>query len=539
MKKKRMICDDSDQSEAGVSGEEEGEAEGEEGSQSESESSTLGGWLVKDPGAVEGEDEADADAEGEEGEKGEEGEEGEEGYRKTKKVNRDALARMLMILKFAKDKFRRVKANEPPLSYALPSTERAVSIPEVAYERLAHDMLVLAYEAEAGWKPGFRKLLEVAIAARVTVDSRKDATRSAVPGAVNTCVACGRAEGRGLLRLDLVGAFDSRALCKAANIPEGYREFQKQRLRSPPTDFGIFYLGTECLRKFTTAFSARTYMAELLFVATTFRGSPAPELQAKFLCRKREMLEDAIRCRFKQPPPLAHDKVVFASVDRFRWGRSGTTTVKLCKRGLEAIEHGYEKCEEDDEASLGDDSEEDCGAEARSEAVPGAGAAAGVEEEDGPAMRTRAKTAKTAETAVAGHKRSRSAEASASGAPKTSARAVESSRAFASAASRERVVELAKEAICGLHEASATFSREGRSDGSGVCSLFALCMHRLMNNFETSRTLDQQDAAEWQTRVASMHKYAARLLREGRGDESRILAESAVSARSMLRLVGE
>lgn len=128
---------------------------------------------------------------------------------------------------------------------------------EESYKKLAHDCLVLAYQSEADWKPGFRKLLRKSIGARIKADANKDSVRDE-----DVCAACGRDEERSNMRLDLFGSYELRNFCQPADLDQKWADFSKES--TTPTDYGSFYLGNECLRKFQTSFLLRTHMSDLV-----------------------------------------------------------------------------------------------------------------------------------------------------------------------------------------------------------------------------------------------------------------------------------
>ena len=118
-------------------------------------------------------------------------------------------------------------------------------------------MLVLANQAEADWKANFRALLKQATGARVKVDHRKDSVREEA-----VCIACGRDEERSKFRLDLAGGYKPYDFCQPCDLRGKLKEYRYEG--DEAFDFGIFYLGTECLRKLKTAFQLRNFMADLV-----------------------------------------------------------------------------------------------------------------------------------------------------------------------------------------------------------------------------------------------------------------------------------
>ena len=279
-----------------------------------------------------------------------------------------------------------------------------------AYEKLASDTTVLACQAEADWKPNFRGLLKKAYAARVKVDLRKDSVRDDA-----TCVACGRSEERSKFRLDLAGAYDLNEFCQPVDLQSKWLAFEDNH-ELTPVDYGIFYLGTECLRKLKTAFLLRNYMSDLINEVTCLFGEPLADDEfasgafhdGQFVLFKgvdiaetyreaRRTLEYAVANRHCEPPALVVDADFFKRIDQRRMSL-GLTDKMLYDRGVRVVDHGHDEDGDDDEGGLGDAGDERCGrGEAGPSRVEPEGSVAGSafsdsEPDDGPAMRTRTKT---------------------------------------------------------------------------------------------------------------------------------------------------
>ncbi len=282
-----------------------------------------------------------------------------------------------------------------------------------AYEKLASDITVLACQAEADWKPNFRKLLKKAYGARVKLDSRKDAVRKEA-----VCIACGRSEERSKFRLDLAGAYDLHELCQPVNLQSRWLDFEDNH-ELPPVDFGVFYLGTECLRKFKTAFLLRNFMSDLINEVLCLLGEPLADgefasgafHEGQFVLFKgveipvkyqnmRSKLEYAVANRHCEPPELFLDTDFFERIDKRRTSL-GLTDEMLYQRGVRVVDHGHEEGGGDDEGGLGDAGDQRCGrGEAGPSRVEEEGSVAGSafseapesELDDGPATRTRTKT---------------------------------------------------------------------------------------------------------------------------------------------------
>ena len=243
---------------------------------------------------------------------------------------------------------------------------------EQAYRKLAHDMMVLASEAEAGWCKGFARLVKRAHSARISLDPAKSRTRKK-----GVCAACGRTEYLSSKRLDLVGDFAMASFCRQAwtteeadspedepweawfNFDEEYGFERKQ-----PTDHGLFYLGTTCLRKFETSFMLRTFVSDLFMdisrvykeaedkrdsdelmppsqFATGAFGAHGFEFKTATMStfdaypERRQLLELATGSDRLEPPVLTVDPDLFSVVDA---KRKGVRADALYARGLEAIE---------------------------------------------------------------------------------------------------------------------------------------------------------------------------------------------------------
>lgn len=244
---------------------------------------------------------------------------------------------------------------------------------EETYERLAHDCLVLAYQAEADWKPGFRKLLRKSIGARIKADADKDSVRDE-----DVCAACGRDEERSNMRLDLFGSYELRNFCQPADLEQKWGDFSKES--TTPTDYGSFYLGNECLRKFQTSFLLRTHISDLVgAVARRIKDrSPTGGLSAfgrgwkdngfhisddggiaLYFRNRRERLELATANRRHWPPILAANRDLFGKIDLMRT-RAGWTPKFLYELGLKVIEEGNKEGADDDDPGLRDDADNDC-----------------------------------------------------------------------------------------------------------------------------------------------------------------------------------
>ena len=214
-----------------------------------------------------------------------------------------------------------------------------------AYEKLASDITVLACQAEADWRPNFRKLLKKAYGARVKLDPRKDAVRKEA-----VCIACGRSEERSKFRLDLAGAYDLHELCQPVNLQSRWLDFEDNH-QLAPVDFGVFYLGTECLRKFKTAFLLRNFMSDLINEVLCLLGDPLADdefasgafHEGQFVLFKgvdivekyqsmRSKLEYAVANRHCEPPALVLDTDFFERIDKRRTSL-GLTDKMLYDRG--------------------------------------------------------------------------------------------------------------------------------------------------------------------------------------------------------------
>ena len=242
-----------------------------------------------------------------------------------------------------------------------------------AYEKLASDITVLACQAEADWRPNFRKLLKKAYGARVKLDPRKDAVRKEA-----VCIACGRSEERSKFRLDLAGAYDLHELCQPVNLQSRWLDFEDNH-QLAPVDFGVFYLGTECLRKFKTAFLLRNFMSDLINEVLCLLGDPLADdefasgafHEGQFVLFKgvdivekyqsmRSKLEYAVANRHCEPPALVLDTDFFERIDKRRTSL-GLTDKMLYDRGVRVVDHGHEEGGGDDEGGLGDAADENCG----------------------------------------------------------------------------------------------------------------------------------------------------------------------------------
>jgi hypothetical protein len=244
---------------------------------------------------------------------------------------------------------------------------------EESYKKLAHDCLVLAYQAEADWKPGFRKLLRKSIGARIKADANKDSVRDE-----DVCAACGRDEERSNMRLDLFGSYELRNFCQPADLEQKWADFSKES--TTPTDYGSFYLGNECLRKFQTSFLLRTHMSDLVGAAARRikDRTPTGGLSAfgrgwgdngfhisddggiaHYFRNRRERLELATANRRHWPPILAANRELFGKIDLMRT-RAGWTPKFLYEFGLKVIEEGNKEGADDDDPGLRDDAKNDC-----------------------------------------------------------------------------------------------------------------------------------------------------------------------------------
>ena len=239
---------------------------------------------------------------------------------------------------------------------------------EESYKKLAHDCLVLAYQSEADWKPGFRKLLRKSIGARIKADANKDSVRDE-----DVCAACGRDEERSNMRLDLFGSYELRNFCQPADLDQKWADFSKES--TTPTDYGSFYLGNECLRKFQTSFLLRTHMSDLVGAVARrikewrldgmirsgdngFRISDDGGI-AHYFRNRRERLELATANRRHWPPILAANRELFGKIDLMRT-RAGWTPKFLYEFGLKVIEEGNKEGADDDDPGLRDDAKNDC-----------------------------------------------------------------------------------------------------------------------------------------------------------------------------------
>lgn len=298
------------------------------------------------------------------------------------------------------------------------------------YERLAHDCLVLAFQAEADWKPGFRKLLRKSIGARIKADADKNSVRDE-----DVCAACGRDEERSNMRLDLFGSYELRNLCQPADLKQKWGCFSKES--TTPTDYGSFYLGNECLRKLQTSFLLRTHISDLVgavarrieerasvdhaFALGTW-GAKGFELTndggiALYFRNRRERLELATANRRHWPPILAANRELFGKIDLMRT-RAGCTPKFLYELGLKVIEEGNKEGADDDDPGLRDDADNDCeeGEEEEEEES---------EEESGGAGPSQAWTERRAEAREAARAATRAqtqAQATAEGPPSTRTR---------------------------------------------------------------------------------------------------------------------
>jgi len=297
---------------------------------------------------------------------------------------------------------------------------------EETYERLAHDCLVLAYQAEADWKPGFRKLLRKSIGARIKADADKDSVRDE-----DVCAACGRDEERSNMRLDLFGSYELRNFCQPADLEQKWADFSKEG--TMPTDYGSFYLGNECLRKFQTSFLLRTHISDLVgAVARRIKDrTPSGGLSAfgrgwcdngfhisddggiaHYFRNRRERLELATANRRHWPPILAANRELFGKIDLMRT-RAGWTPKFLYELGLKTIEEGNKEGADDDDPGLRDDAENDC--EEGEEEEEASGAA-------GPSQPWPERRAEAREAARAATRAQTQAQATAEGPPSTRTR---------------------------------------------------------------------------------------------------------------------
>lgn len=243
---------------------------------------------------------------------------------------------------------------------------------EQAYRKLAQDMQLLASQAEAGWCKGFARLVKRAHSARISLDPAKSRTRKK-----GVCAACGVKEYLSPKRLDLVGNFPMATFCRQAwtteeaESPEdepweAWYNFDEQYAaeRKQPTDHGLFYLGTTCLRKFETSFMLRTFVSDLFMdisrvykeaednidsdelmppsqFATGSFGAHGFEFKTATMStfdaypERRQLLELATGSDRLEPPMLTVDVDLFAAVDA---KRKGVRADALYARGLEAIQ---------------------------------------------------------------------------------------------------------------------------------------------------------------------------------------------------------
>ena len=143
--------------------------------------------------------------------------------------------------------------------------------------------------------------------------------------------------------------------------------------------YGVFYLGTECLRKFKTAFLLRNFMSDLINEVLCLLGDPLADdefasgafHEGQFVLFKgvdivekyqsmRSKLEYAVANRHCEPPALVLDTDFFERIDKRRTSL-GLTDKMLYDRGVRVVDHGHEEGGGDDEGGLGDAGDQRCG----------------------------------------------------------------------------------------------------------------------------------------------------------------------------------
>ena len=425
-----------------------------------------------------------------------------------------------------------------------------------AYQKLASDTTVLACQAEADWRPHFRKLLKKAYGARVKLDPRKDAVRNEA-----VCVACGRSEERSKFRLDLAGAYDLEEFCQPVDLQSKWLAFEDNH-QLTPVDFGVFYLGTECLRKFKTAFLLRNFMSDLINEVLCLLGEPLADDEfasgafhdGQFVLFKgvdivdkynlvRSTLEYAVANRQCEPPALVLDTGFFKRIDQRRTSL-GLTDKMLYDRGVRVVDHGYEEGGGDDEGGLGDAADQRCGRAGPSRggeegSVAGSAVSEAPESEpdDGPAMRTRTRTGAKAPAqapgkgkgkgkgkAVASPIRKSKRKAAAQGqrgAPKRSARAVSDDDATVADDEDEDEGEEGEAAAPAPEPASGAAPRPSRPSLPSVSSLAALA--------RADAKLPSRKKS-----LAALHHLAGQLVAKDMHEEAGIVAAAAFTAQEMM-----
>ena len=247
-------------------------------------------------------------------------------------------------------------------------------------------MTYLVEQAQAGWKPAFRKAIGLAHSIR-TVDI-DPSSKSAKRGSVR-CDACGRVESRCNVALDLVGgdrrvfsAADWATCCVPCEAPCPSRwsanppiatlwedfctglnstlklnnpavdKSKKSLMPLPKQDMGRYHVGKTCLRKAVLTYQCQTYLLDRVYEASFDKSEvPSPEEVVAL----KDRLELAIADEKRPAPPLNTDAVLWEHVDAWR-SRRPTDYVRERKNDWLRADDGEEVTIHDD--SSGEEKEE-------------------------------------------------------------------------------------------------------------------------------------------------------------------------------------